>query len=481
MLLNKLKTLNFQTLSYYFGLILLIFLVSFLNTWFDFSWLIIPVILAAVLVIIFIYKKPERGILLTAFFLPFERLGALELGATVRLSQLLLAVTLITWLVRSLINRKFNLVRNPVLIILGLFLIINLISIINSPNIPRSLIVFAYTVFTYSLAFIVPQLVQSKELVKKVLIVIIISATLVSLFGLWQFLGDLAGLPTSLTGLRQLYTKDILGFPRIQSTAYEPLYFASYLLLPLILLFILWLTDTKLIKKIWLIPLILLLASNFIFTVARGAFLALLAVAVLIIIFYLKKILQPKKFIILLTLIVLVLLGSLAVLNYTGLFYKTNLQIFSGHLGDVLSDTSFKERYFTIEQSIKAWTEHPLLGIGTGAFGPWAADHPFVKPIDGWPIVNNQLLETLAENGLLGLSALILLAGFLLLRQIKAIIRSQDKFDKTILMVLLLVLIGIFVQYQTFSTLYIMHIWFIIGLTVAYQNLLLNKSNFSRF
>lgn len=477
MFLGKLKSLNLQTVGYYFGLILLIFLVSFLNTLFDFSWLIIPVTLAAVLVIVFIYKKPERGILLTAFFLPFERIGALEFSSTtIRLSQLLLIITIAAWLVKSLINKKFALVKNPFLIFLGLFLFVNLISIVNSPNIPRSLIVFAYTIFTCTLAFIIPQLVQSKELIRKVLVVIIVSAVLVSLFGAWQFFGDLIDLPTTVTGLRPLYTKDVLGFPRIQSTAYEPLYFANYLLLPLMALFIFWLTDTKLIKKFWLAPLILLLTFNFIFTVARGAFLALLGVAVLIVIFYLRKILQPKKFIVLLTLLVLILLGTLAILNYTGLVYKTNLQIFSGHLGDVISDTSFSERYYTIEQSFQAWAEHPLIGIGVGAFGPWLASHPFVKPVDGWAIVNNQTLETLAENGILGLIILIPLIGFLILRQIKAIGLAQDKFIKTILYILSITIISIIIQYQTFSTLYIMHIWFIIGLTIACQNLILNKS-----
>ena len=470
-------TLLKQNIFKYLALTVLILVASFLNAWFEQTWALIPVGLLVVVIFLFIYQKIERGILLIAFFLPFERLGSLEVGVTIRISQLLLLITLVAWLAKSLINKDFKLAKNPLLIFLAGFLVINLISLVNTPNIPRSVTVLAYTFFTAALAFIIPQLVKSKELLKKILVVLIVSATVVCLFGVWQFFGDLVGLPTELTGLRQLYTKDILGFPRIQSTAYEPLYFANYLLLPFALIFILWLTDTKLIKKIYLIPLVLLLGFNLIFTVARGAYLALAVMAVIIFIVYFKKFFQPRKHLILLVIFLTLIIGGLAILQYTGQGINSNLDFFTKHLGNIFQDTSFNERYFTLEQSLVAWAQHPVIGVGIGAFGPWLSPDTFSQPQDGWPIVNNQTLETLAENGALGLLALVLMIGFLLLSQIKAIQRTNDQFTKTILYVVFIALIGLIVQYQTFSTLYIMHVWFIVGVAIAGQNLVLTGAD----
>ncbi|GAH74752.1 unnamed protein product, partial [marine sediment metagenome] len=94
-------------------------------------------------------------------------------------------------------------------------------------------------------------------------------------------------------------------------------------------------------------------------------------------------------------------------------------------------------------------------------------------------IVNNEYLEILAESGILGLALFALIIIILIIRNIKAIIKAQDKFIKAILVGLLAAFIGILVQYNTFSILYVMHIWFTIGLMIAVQNIVLrnNKNN----
>ncbi|PIP17655.1 MAG: hypothetical protein COX43_03140, partial [Parcubacteria group bacterium CG23_combo_of_CG06-09_8_20_14_all_35_9] len=47
----------------------------------------------------------------------------------------------------------------------------------------------------------------------------------------------------------------------------------------------------------------------------------------------------------------------------------------------------------------------------------------------------------------------------------------EDLFLKTIMIALTIAFIGILIQYQTFSILYIMHIWFLIGFMIAVQNM----------
>ena len=57
-----------------------------------------------------------------------------------------------------------------------------------------------------------PNLVKSKETLNKVLKYIMISCFLVTIFGVYQFLGDMVGLSNEITGLRQHYTQEVFGF-----------------------------------------------------------------------------------------------------------------------------------------------------------------------------------------------------------------------------------------------------------------------------
>ena len=69
----------------------------------------------------------------------------------------------------------------------------------------------------------------------------------------------------------------------------------------------------------------------------------------------------------------------------------------------------------------------------------------------------------------------LLFIVFLIIRSLRAIKEAGDRYSKTIMVALLAAFIGIIVQYQTFSTLYIIHVWFLIGLMVAVQNIIFNS------
>jgi TctA family transporter len=86
-------------------------------------------------------------------------------------------------------------------------------------------------------------------------------------------------------------------------------------------------------------------------------------------------------------------------------------------------------------------------------------------------------LELLAENGAVGLIAFIVLCLAILIRSAVAYFRSQDKLLKALILGLSLALVGILVQYATFSTLYIFHIWFLIGLLAAICNVALSQKH----
>lgn len=51
----------------------------------------------------------------------------------------------------------------------------------------------------------------------------------VALFGIYQFIGDFAGLPHWMTAMRPEYEAAKFGFPRVLSTMLEPLFLSAYL------------------------------------------------------------------------------------------------------------------------------------------------------------------------------------------------------------------------------------------------------------
>lgn len=424
-------------------------------------------IAAAVLIL----RSPLVGLLFLVAALPFERLGATEVGgSTIRLSQVFLLLTIGLWLGRLLLRGQRPALSYPIAIPVVAFVAIQILGLQNTPNLERSLIVLGATILTIGVSILVPALVTTRDAARRVVTVLLLSATAVSLFGLFQFFGDVLGLPTTVTGLRDLYTKDVLGFPRIQSTALEPLYFANYLLLPIGLTFALYASNSRFVGRIWMVPLLLLLTVNCILTVSRGGYLGLATMVVLIGLVSLRRLVTPTR---LLLLVGTAAIAYVIVVRALGSGGAINLETFTTHVRGVFYGASYNERVETIDHAVQAFQNSPWVGIGPGAFGPFAAIHPYVKPVDGWAIVNNEYVELLAENGLFGLLAFVSLVLILLVRSLTAYLRTSDPTLRALLIGTLGAFVGILAQYLTFSTLYIMHVWFAIGFLIAVQNIIL--------
>lgn len=430
--------------------------------------------LVALVLIWQIFKRPFLGILLIAFFLPLERLGAYETDwGTLRLSQVFLAVTLIAWLWQMLVRKKIVFKQFPILLPLTVFILVNIVGLIWAENLLRSFFVLAVTAFTALSAWLVTNLVTDKAKLKKIIIIILVSSTLVSIFGLYQFMGDMMGLPHTITGLRQHYTKDVLGFTRIQSTALEPLYFANYLLIPLSVIYALFLSRFWQTKRWLMVILILLLGINLFLTISRGGYLALLAAFLVITFLYFRNFFTWKKIVLFIVIVLVLYYLGVQFLQIGG--GALNWETFTQHVSGVFSGPSFVERIDTFEKAYQAFVDNPIFGIGPGSFGPYVATFTHIMPEGGWQIVNNEFLELLTETGLLGFLSVLVILVIIFVRSIKAIKKTKDNFLKAIIVGLLGAFIGVVVQYQTFSTFYIMHVWFLFGLIIACQNIILRR------
>ncbi len=435
-----------------------------------FSWVMLFGVIGAIGLAFIVLKNPWHGILLLAFFIPFERLGSYDIaGATVRPSQVTALLTLISFIMFYLGRKKFPVPRFPIIWPLAIFAVVGFIGLLNAPQLERSVMVLAFQLFTFSIAFLLPLAIVKKEQLKQLFPFFFVSMLLVTLFGLFQFAGDLIGLPPEITGLRELYTKDVLGFPRIQSTALEPLYFANYLLIPLGILFSMFFARDRSLHPLFTIGLIGLGVVNLLLTVARGGYIAFAVCILVLVIAYVTKLFTWRNIFYALTSLVIVGIVLSQVVSFDEAYTQ-----FVGHVGNIFEGASYNERVEMFEKSIDAWREHPIVGIGSGSFGPYESHHPYMIPDHGWRIVNNEYLELLAENGVIGFGAMVSVFLIVVVRSIKALIKTKDLYLRTILLGLFAAFIGILVQYNTFSILYIVHIWFAIGLLIAIQNMILH-------
>lgn len=423
----------------------------------------------------FILKNPINGIYLIIFFLPFERIGALTFGGvtglTIRVSQMVVILTLLGWLWFSFVKREIRFQKNVLLLPMLIYILISGFSTLGAFDASRAQQVWMFTTFTILASWLVVNLINGKENLKKIIWVLLVSALIVSLFGLYQFVGDIIGLPQSLTGLREIYTKRVFGFPRIQSTALEPLLFANYLLIPICLGAALYLDKKIKINRQWLLLILILLLVNFVLTLSRGAYLGLAVSGLVIAVFYFRHLLTLRNIVILLTVVIVVTLAVVGFIRFSGVG-EVGLGEVQRRMVNILQDASASHRLINYKAAWEIYQHNGTLGIGPGNFGPHLEGYYNRLPQHGWATVNNQYLETLAETGILGFLSLMLITVVILITSIRAYLKSNDHFLRATMLGLAAAFIGILIEYNFFSTLYVMHIWVLIGLMIAIQNLI---------
>lgn len=424
-------------------------------------------------------KVPRRfqpwGLPLLLFLLPFERIGSYELFVgtseiTVRPTQLLGAALILA----SLRSLAASWRRSPSLWPLAYFGA-GLLSLTQSLSLERSLLVFAFSIFVWLLYLAVRELGRGADLTRLELgLRLALIAT--GAFGFYQFLGDMLGLPPALTGLREAYTKQAFGFPRIQAFGLEPLYLASFLLIPL------GIYASYFVRVGGRRNALLLLLTSFllILTLSRGGYAGgLLALALVGVLAWPRA---RRRVAMVATAAAGALLAIMLIQVSTEFFKERPTATPHTGAGAVVSQATNTEtkagvttdREIYREMAWQAFEEHPLTGVGIGNFGHWLHAEDPTQYTGTRTIVNNEPLELLAETGVVGFGAMLAFLLVILRRSWRAIRSGLGGADERAWLIgLTAATTGFAVQYQTFSTLYITHIWVALGLLVAVQDRIL--------
>lgn len=423
--------------------------------------------------------------------LPFERIPSVDvLSISLRPSLLfgLLLIIRVLWRLRTE-RLRHNLPRGVSL--LGLLFIWICLLIPASMNQSRALQVVVFTGFTILVSVSVALTwISLKGAGRKLTIrSLYFTAIVTCIFGAFQYFGNFVGLPWYITGLSDRYSWAVFGFARIQSTGLEPLYFASFLLLPLLV----FISEKIYQVKIFRYDTVILALFAFVLTLtlSRGAIygfvVAVLGLAVLGLVYQRKKFRKNIKWAVL----PLILGFSLAIISIQ-IFNRPSLEptltegkqaanAYVNHLTSTGLEGGGDDRAKFRRIALHASTENParfLLGYGPGQFGPYMQA---TQKSEGWAIVNNLPLELLFETGVIGLSIFVIFMGWLLWRSWQ-LLRKCDAATFGLIGGLVAYFLSQLVQYQTFSTLYVVHIWVAIGLTVGvvtsgYTSLIQQKKN----
>ena len=407
--------------------------------------------------------------------LPFERIPSFDVfGITIRAS-LIMGALVIMRAAYLLIKKEISFKKSLPAVLLAVFVLWIVLLIPESINFKRAIQVVIYDIFVIMLAVSV-SLLYKKEYLKYLISLLFAVTLLISAFAFYQFIGDIIGIPYAYTGLAERYTSGLFGFPRVQAASLEPLYFGSYMLIPTMISMVLLITNNSDITKRKNLYILLFIFTTIIFiTVARGAIYGLvLGVLSVCFIAAVKKLSNFKIIGLALATILLGFIASLIIINYgsripldvSKTFGKKGASAFTQQLTrTTLNDSD--ERAIARSQAIDLLKNNKssfVVGLGPGQFGPYIQNNKISQ--DGWAIVNNLTLELLVETGAIGLG-LILAFFIVIVAGGYQSINTKSDLSSAVIIGSIGYLASQAVQYQGFSTLYVVHIWVVAGLMIG--------------
>lgn len=398
----------------------------------------------------------EKLALMLIVSIGFERIPSYELfGFTIKVSSLIIIFS-IPIVIYYFMKKKLHLMIWEKAMLL--FSFIGLISLFKANDFERAISVWLFLLFIYIAYFFISRVIANGLTIKIIFKIYLITLLITALFGFWQFIADSFGISLQYTFLREMYSKEVFGFPRIHAFQLEPQFYAFYLL-PVII----WLIGNNVIagRKLtaYWTQLVLLIAFGL--TLSRGAFIALVFGIIILIVIYrwrlgFKLMLWPT-----------IVSSIIAVVIVLALIYfsagEQGTQRYVQHTvlrGEFVEESTYG-RLAHYREAWRLFTTSPIIGIGLGNYGVVnSLEHAGSR--EGFQMVNNQYLETLAETGILGLGALLAIVG-LLARELW--IRSvHDHRSATFLVILGAMLI----QWNFFSNIYILQFWVMLAITSGY-------------
>jgi O-antigen ligase len=375
------------------------------------------------------------------------------------------AIALILYFVYLALSKKTKVKLDLMEIALYAFVFLSFVSIGWSIA-PTNTFIYSMMIFFMALTFSATRGLADVRFFEIYFNTFIVLGVFTALFGLWQFFADTYGYSEKYTLLTSIYTKSVFGFPRVQSTFFEPGFYANFLMIP-IFLNIYQLLRSK--KNIYYASFFVTIIAFFL-TLSRGGYYSLaFALLILFVMIILKFREHLKKTLLIIALSAIALFTVSKIIYYTsgaeGIF---NFRIQSARVDDLLVYKGEESevgvtRSYTIKVALDNWKKRPF-GIGAGAFGMLPEFEKIRSQGNMRQTVNSIYPEILVEEGIQGFILFVLFVVLALFHLFKDASREKNFLS----LIFFCTLIAIFTQFVTFSTLYLVYIWVFTGFAMAY-------------
>ena len=350
--------------------------------------------------VVLVLYNIKLGLMAGVFMLPF---------LPDMLSLLFMFFLVAAFFYRETFKENTPLTQSPIDMPIILFGIIIVISTITSINPAGSLRDLALHSGGLSFLFVMVNSVKSKEDFNKIVVMLVFSATLVALYGLFQYI---VGVEMEAAWLDVENNPDIR--TRIYSVFHNPNILAEYLIMTIPLSVSLFWHSKRIHKKIIFLGTTLIMSLALVLTLSRGGWLGFAFSAFIFIILVERRLL--------LTLIPITL-GGVYLLPQTII----NRILSIGNL----SDSSNAYRITMWEITLDIIKDNWVAGVGFGhlpfkqTFETYIRTHPTFH-------AHNTYLETAAEMGIPGLIVFLLFLFTLFKYGIKKLVKLEDKYISTI-------------------------------------------------
>ncbi len=310
----------------------------------------------------------------------------------------LLFILIILWIIarRVLGSKKiqFTSLDFPIYFFAGVYL---LLVFINSPEMDVAIEGYRAVVQYIFWFFLVVQLVDTKKIAYRMIWLFIIGIGLLGLHGVYQYVTGAPMLGNWVDAGETIRT-------RAYSIVRSPNALASLLVLNIPLGISMFIAEKDILKKLVALFFTLCMGLGLLFTFSRGAWMVCFFTILVFLFFIGKRMIVP------------ILTVLVAAVIYVNTLWSRISYLFSS---EYKSKAARGGRTFRWITTLNEWAESKVLGLGVGRYGGAVATHHKLTPF----YTDNYYIKTLAESGLVGLSAFLALI-FITLWQIVRCIKS---------------------------------------------------------
>lgn len=325
------------------------------------------------------------------------------------------------------------------------FFVACFISLLNSPDIFIGVkYLLRPLIFFYLMFVLLPiNIIQTKKVLKRVLIAFLASGALAAVSGLMTVLLTQGGLFARRAQPYPFFGVNLLG------GNWNALAETLVVAIPCALIF--YFAVRKLRTRGYFVLLAMFLISILLLTLSRAGWLALFFQFLILLFGFMRKSMLNKK-------VVLLLVLSLLVLSLVYVFFWGQISAVRG------SDSS---RWLMTSVAWYNFTNHPIIGNGLNTFNDLVGK-TFIYAVEfGDPLDSHGFgQKLLAETGVLGLISFVILLGVLFRDLLKSYLASAG--ESKLMILLLIVMAAGVVFFQLFSTsYYLAKMWLPLGVCLA--------------